>query len=143
MNGRRYLALSSPSHTKSYIPVCQALGEVIFPDLRNYAVSYGSSKAELVDAQRRACRDATRSYEAIKARKSILSESVPLMEFLGKRMFECALLSKLSLFTSCIESNARLGVRAPGAYQQDKKRRDMADPVCAFLLSFFRVLTRN
>jgi hypothetical protein len=79
MNGRRYL-LSSLSPERTYIPVCQAIGEVCFPDLHSYAVSAKTPKPDLLKVLKQATEDSKRSYDAIKRRDSILTQSIPLME---------------------------------------------------------------
>jgi hypothetical protein len=89
MNGCRYLNPSlSPELT--YIPICQATGEVCFPTLHNYAVSPNAPRPQLLNALKREFEDAKRSYDAIKSRESILSESISLMERWGAEKYECA-----------------------------------------------------
>jgi hypothetical protein len=45
--GRRYLLISDVLEAK-YIPVCQAMGEVTFPDLHNYIVSHDTPRQQLL-----------------------------------------------------------------------------------------------
>ncbi|KAI9744846.1 MAG: trichothecene 15-O-acetyltransferase [Claussenomyces sp. TS43310] len=88
MNGRRYLIPDSrhPDPEHDYVPICQAMGQVVFQDLPFLATDRATPRAEVYSALLRACYQAMESYAEIKARKSILAESIPLVEYLGDQM---------------------------------------------------------
>lgn len=74
--------------TTSYIPICQALGDITFTDLSSYDLPENSPPTTVLETLLRACNAAKDCYLAIKERKSILSESLPLMHELGNQMGE-------------------------------------------------------
>ena len=86
MNGRRCL---DPGKLRgmAYISVCQALGEVVFPDIEQYASSRSMLDIEWRKMLVHSAKVAGASYQKIKEKKSILSESVPLMEKLAQEKF--------------------------------------------------------
>ena len=87
MNGRRYLCQDlSPSH--GYIPICQALGEVVFLDVEQYFVAKDTPAVECRRQIIKAAGVAGACYRAFQKRKDILAESVPLMEHLGQENFK-------------------------------------------------------
>jgi 15-O-acetyltransferase Tri3 len=98
MNGRRYLDPRKLGGM-AYISVCQALGEVVFPDVEQYSISRTTSDIERRKVLIRAAKVAGASYQNIKERKSILSESVPLMEYLAQKQFQCVLVDLYLMLT--------------------------------------------
>lgn len=90
MNGRRYL---DPDRLggRAYISICQALGEFIFPDVEQYVTSKSTPDIERRKIVIRAAKVAGALYQKILERKSILSESVPLMESLAQKKFQYVL----------------------------------------------------
>lgn len=91
MNGRPYLLKddSLPDPERSYIPVCQAMGQLVFHDLSLLQLDLNSGREDVVKALLACSKQATRNYAGIKARKSILSESLPLMDLIGDMMAVC------------------------------------------------------
>jgi hypothetical protein len=90
LNGRRYLQQlpGQISPTESYFPICQSYAPIIFSELETLILSPSATQSEIRSVLIRACRVAAAEYGKIKARKSILPESVALMEFLGANMLE-------------------------------------------------------
>ncbi|KAI9781619.1 MAG: trichothecene 15-O-acetyltransferase [Geoglossum umbratile] len=82
MNGRRYLR-ADHGIANRYIPVCQAQGAVVFPNIKDYAIPSGATKERSVEILSQTCRVAMASYRSIRERDSILSESLPLPEYLA------------------------------------------------------------
>lgn len=82
MNGRRYLA-SEHSVTKSFIPNCGAVGEVTFENYERFILRGHAGKEMTKKTLVLAWEEATLSYGRIKARRSILSESLATTEALS------------------------------------------------------------
>ena len=87
MNGRPYLC--QDKSVSSYTPVCQALGEVVLSDCEEYIMQMRQPTFKRRDTLIQAAKVVSQSYQALRRKKSILSESVPLMEWLGQEMFRC------------------------------------------------------
>ena len=88
MNGRRYLEADEPK-ARTYVPICIATGIVEFSDVDQYTLSAldgegHSDKHKARDVFLRACGAANRSYQAIRERKSMLSESLQRAESVPK-----------------------------------------------------------
>lgn len=88
INGRRYLKVNEPK-AKEYLPICLATGVIEFPHIQDYTYDGSADDANVVEenargALLRACRAAHHSYQKIRERKSILSESLQRAEFLPK-----------------------------------------------------------
>jgi hypothetical protein len=88
INGRRYLrqAPSDPPPTKSYIPICQSFAPIIFPDLRALILPSLATETEIKNKLIEACRISTNQYSILKNRKSVMPETVALMEDIGRQM---------------------------------------------------------
>jgi hypothetical protein len=81
INGRRYL---DPKHEpKPYVPMCRAIGAVVFRDVDRYMVSEDASKEEIQQKLRLACEEARRSYQAIREQQSLLTESFSVAELMA------------------------------------------------------------
>lgn len=87
MNGRRYLD-SDKLCGRAYVSICQALGEVVVPDVEQYLVAKTTLDIEWRKMVIRAAKAATASYQNIMERKSILTETVPLMKHLAQKKFQ-------------------------------------------------------
>ena len=87
MNGRPYLR--ECNYASSYAPVCQALGEVVLSQCEEYIIQREQPFFKRKEKLILATKVVSRSYCDLKRRKSILSESVPLMEWLGQELFKC------------------------------------------------------
>lgn len=85
MNGRPYLSKHKipPDPEISYIPVCQAMGQVVFQDLPTLQLQSDATPDDILKVLLPCSEQAMRSYSNIKARKSLLSESLPLMDLIG------------------------------------------------------------
>ena len=90
LNGRRYIRCfdCQLSPSKSYIPICQSFAPVVFSNLHDLLLSLSATKAEIKDKLIRACRVAKAQYSMIKQRKSVMPESVALMEYLGNVLYQ-------------------------------------------------------
>lgn len=89
INGRPYLQQgTNPQHppTKTYIPICQTFAPIIIPNLSELVLAPDATKADVKSKLIEACRITTEQYGIIRARKSILPETVTLMEYLGSEM---------------------------------------------------------
>jgi hypothetical protein len=84
LNGRRYLHPSSAFD--KYIPICQSFAPIIFPDLESLAVEKIPTREALREKLIAGCKIATEQYAQLKNRKSVLPESIALMESLGAMM---------------------------------------------------------
>ena len=86
INGRRYIQrfaeMAAP--TRSYIPMCQSFAPAIFADLQDLALTPSAMKEEMKKMLVRACGAAAAEYGKTRERKSMMPESVALMEFLGQ-----------------------------------------------------------
>lgn len=82
IDGRKYLY----EEYKDFIPNCRAMGEVIFPCLREYLVRRDSPKEKVKESLMKAWEAAFLSYQKIRQQKSLLSESIPLTEYIGDQM---------------------------------------------------------
>lgn len=82
IDGRKYLR----EGYQKFVPNCRAMGEVIFPCLGEYLVRKDSPKEEVRACVLRAWKTAFVSYQRIREQKSLLSESIPLTEYLGDQM---------------------------------------------------------
>ena len=82
INGRKYLRDDNQEHVLN----CRAMGEVNFPCLEEYLVRKESPKDEVKECLMRAWRAAFESYQKIREKGSLLSESIPLTEYLGDQM---------------------------------------------------------
>ena len=88
INGRRYLK-ANEAEAKAYLPICVATGVIEFPHIQDYTYDASADDEDVVreKARRallRACHAAHGSYQKIRERKSILSESLQRAEFLPK-----------------------------------------------------------
>jgi len=72
---------------KSYIPICQSFAPIVFEDLRELVIPPNAKTEVIREKLMRTSEIAREGYNGIKKRKSVLSESVVLMEYLGKMMF--------------------------------------------------------
>jgi hypothetical protein len=88
LNGRRYLR-SSTEHldpTKDFVPLCISFAPIIFPDLEEISLSRSADGADIKSKLLKACKVATKQYEIIKNRKSMLPECIALFESFGEKM---------------------------------------------------------
>ena len=90
INGRRFLSRDLEL-SKRYIPICQALGEVVLPDPEQYHASENMHISQRRKQVTRAAKVIGECYHAFQERKSILTESVPLMEYLDQEKFRSVL----------------------------------------------------
>ncbi|KAH8684788.1 hypothetical protein BGZ60DRAFT_523985 [Tricladium varicosporioides] len=95
LNGRRYLLYPGSNlqllpPIKSYIPICQSFAPIIFPNIHELALSLEASKDEIREKLVKACHIATEQYVILKTRKSVMPESIALMEYLGSQMSQAA-----------------------------------------------------
>lgn len=92
INGRRYIRSQNPDTdvlpTRTYIPICQSFAPIIFPNLQNLLLPPIWSSEEVRSKLLSACNTATAQYTLLKERKSIMPESVVLMEYLGQCMYQ-------------------------------------------------------
>ena len=84
LNGRRYL--DDGRYTKSYIPICQTVSPIIFPNLEKLTLGEEATREEVREVLVRACLVATGQYGEIRRRKSMLPDAVALLEYLGSVM---------------------------------------------------------
>lgn len=82
MNGRRYLR-GDNNMANCYIPLCQAVGVIVFPDVKHYITLINGTNPDPTKALIRAVTAARTSYQSIRHQNSILSESLPIPEFLA------------------------------------------------------------
>ena len=87
MNGRRYLR-ADPSMTHDHIPVCQAFGVVVFPNVKDYIISSDATNERSAETLIKATKAARTSYQSIREQDSILSESLPIPEYLAGDVFK-------------------------------------------------------
>lgn len=71
---------------RDFIPNCRAMGEIVFPCLGEYLVRKDSPKDEVKASLLRAWKAAFESYQKTRGSTSLLSESIPLTEYLGDQM---------------------------------------------------------
>jgi hypothetical protein len=90
INGRRYIRNTDAQlpATKSYIPICQTFAPIIFPNLRDLAPHWTATQVEKKSKLLQACEIAKEQYGNIKRAKSIMPESVAVLEFMGSKMYE-------------------------------------------------------
>jgi hypothetical protein len=90
LNGRRYIRCfdTQLSPKTSYIPICQSFAPVIFSDVYDLVLSPSATKVEIKDKLIEASRIAKDQYSIIKQRKSMMPESVALIEYLGDLMYQ-------------------------------------------------------
>ncbi|KAH6679689.1 hypothetical protein B0J14DRAFT_581367 [Halenospora varia] len=91
LNGRRYLQypdldLELLPPTNSYIPICQSFTPIIFSDLHELVLSSYALQDEIREKLIIACKAATEQYSILKTRKSVMPQSIAVMEYLGSRM---------------------------------------------------------
>ena len=82
MSGRRYLNPKGPKAT-FYVPMCRAIGAIEFRDVERYVCSEKDSIGEVQQKLKIACQEAKRSYQAIRERESVLTESFTAAEFIS------------------------------------------------------------
>ena len=80
INGRKYLTPDKPE-AQRYLPICQATGIIDFPHVLDYTYVARDDQEEKIEAQAKeallkACKAANESYQKIRERPSILSESL-------------------------------------------------------------------
>ena len=82
INGRRYL---NPERRKStsHLPMCRAIGAIEFRDVERYLLSGQESKEEVREKLKIACEEARRSYQAIREKASLLTESFAVANYFG------------------------------------------------------------
>jgi hypothetical protein len=90
INGRRYIRNTDAQlpATKSYIPICQTFAPIIFPNLRDLVLHCTATQVEMKSKLLVACGIAKEQYRNIKRTKSIMPESVAVLEFMGSEMYE-------------------------------------------------------
>ena len=91
INARRFLDVSNSPQphqelTKTYGPICQALGKMGFEDVNKYAVSPHISDQELMRMLIDAAREVKKNYDLIGQRKTILTETIAIVEQLAEKM---------------------------------------------------------
>lgn len=82
IDGRRYLR--NDDGGAGYIPICQAFGAVVFPDLRGLQTLLDGGGGGEVEALLRAWEQAREGYGAIKRRKGIMWTSMGALERLAR-----------------------------------------------------------
>jgi hypothetical protein len=90
INGRRYIRntdAQSPA-TKSYIPICQTFAAIIFPNLRDLVLHSKVTQVEKKVKLMKACKIAKEQYGNIRTAKSIMPESVAILELMGSELYE-------------------------------------------------------
>jgi hypothetical protein len=90
INGRRYIRntdAQSPA-TKSYIPICQTFAPIIFPNLCDLVLDFKATQVEMKSKLLKACKIAKAEYGNIRTAKSIMPESVAVLEFMGSQLYE-------------------------------------------------------
>jgi hypothetical protein len=90
INGRRYIRNTDAQlpATKSFIPICQTFAPIIFPNLRDLVLHRNATQVEMKSKLLKACEIAKEQYGNIKRTKSIMPESVAVLEFMGSKMYE-------------------------------------------------------
>lgn len=73
-NGRKYLEIEQPK-SANHVPMCRAMNAVEFCDVEKIVISNGSSHEETQQKLKRACEEARRSYQRIRKKNSLLTES--------------------------------------------------------------------
>ena len=82
-NARRYLDPENPQ-TKDYTPICQATGLIVFPDYQDLLIRDEISKEEKMTILLKACKASHASYQRIRERKSMLTESLVREELMAE-----------------------------------------------------------
>jgi hypothetical protein len=98
LNGRRYLKpFTGPPTLPSqfYVPICQSFAPVIFESISDLRLSPMASKVETKEMLVKTCKMATAEYGKIRERKSMLPESILLMEDIGASMWKYVLFPSL------------------------------------------------
>ena len=104
LNGRRYLRSSTehPDPTKDFVPLCISFAPIIFPDLEEISLSLSANRADVKSKLVKACKVATKQYEIIKNRKSMLPECVALFDSFGEKMRYTNLITASNWISSAI-----------------------------------------
>ena len=94
INGRHYLRQGEA--ISSYTPVCQALGEVVLPFNAEPIIHTNQSTTKNKETVVQAAKAVSQSYQTLRRGRSIVSESVPLMQWLGRETFRCVYVERWS-----------------------------------------------
>jgi hypothetical protein len=91
LNGRRYLRpfRGHPEPAMSYIPICQSFAPIDFGIVKDMILSRFATKVEIEYTLIKTSRVATVEYGKVRERKSMLPESVVLLEWLGRKACLC------------------------------------------------------
>ena len=82
MSGRRYLNPERPK-SRYHVPMCRAIGAIKFREAEKYVLLKDDGGDKIRMKLEMACKEAKRSYQAMRDQESLLTDSFATAKFMG------------------------------------------------------------